>query len=57
MVTNVTLRFDRDVELPVRPRSREANRFILDHLEELRGQLMKAPGRQKLSIREDRIVK
>jgi hypothetical protein len=57
MVTKVALRFERDLKLPVRPRSQEANQFILNHLEELRRQLLKPRGRQKMSCEEGRYVK
>ncbi len=57
MVTNVALRFEIALQLPVRPRSQKANQFILKHLEELRSQLLKPRGRQKMSGEEGRSVK
>ena len=57
MVTNVVLRFDVDLKLTVRPRSRKSNQFILDNLEELRRRLSVERGRQTLSSQDRRCVK
>ena len=57
MVTNVVLRFDVDLNLPVRPRSRKSNQFILGNLEELRRRLRVERGRQTLSSQDRRGVK
>ena len=48
-VTNVKLRFERDAKLPVRPRSKKNNQFVVDNLEDLRRVLMRDRGRRKLS--------
>ena len=57
MVTNVALRFERELRLPVRPRSVKANELILRDLPGLRGQLMKDRSRRRLSGNYGRSVK
>ena len=57
MVTNVALRFERELRLPVRPRSVKANELILKELPDLRRQLMKDGSRRRLSRNDGRSVK
>ena len=57
MVANVSLRFDVETKLPDRRASLEANRFILDHLEQLQRELTVRRGVQTLSSQDGRIVK
>lgn len=57
MIANVSLRFDAQMKLPVRPRSRQANQFVVDHLERLQCELRVQRGVQTLSSQDGRIVK
>ncbi len=57
MVTNVALRFEKELKLPVRPRSVKANELILKSLPDLRRQLMNDQSRRRLSGNDDRSVK
>jgi hypothetical protein len=57
MIANVALRFEKELKLPVRPRSVKANELILKSLPDLRRQLMKDQSRRRLSGNDGRSVK